>query len=117
MSRREGWYVKRIGEPGIDTIDEAVGIAWAVPRDYRRGYSYDVDNGCRKTRMGRLLFERRVNYIYTLAVRHGATERELEVIKRLVNHVIEHRKLPKTVAGRRVGSILRRVIHGVTVRG
>ena len=109
MARREGWYVKRIEEPGIDTVDEAVALAWAVLRDHRRGFTYDNDN-CRKIKMTWELAERRLRYIYTLAVKHGASERELRVIKRLVERALRYRKLPKTVAGRSVRAILERMI-------
>ena len=111
MARREGWYVKRIEEPGIDTIDEAVGIAWAVIRDYRRGYGYDAKHGCKKIQMTRELFTRRVRYIYTLANKHGASERELRVIDKLVEYVLRHKRLPSRVARRSVEAILRRIIH------
>ena len=110
MARREGWYVKRIEHPGIDTIDEAVALAWAVLRDHRRGYTYDNDT-CRKIKMTGRLFQLRVNYIYTLANKHGASRRELDVIKRLVEYVLSNKSMPRRVAGRSVKAILRRAIH------
>ncbi len=116
MARREGWYVRRIEHPGVDTIAEAVALAWAVLRDYRRGYTYDSD-GCRKTRMTWALAERRLRYIYALAVRHGASRRELGVIKRLVERVVERKKLPRRVAGRDAKAIVKHMIVRLKTRG
>ncbi len=93
MARREGWYIKRIGHPGVDTISEAAALAWAVLRDYRRGYTYE-QGSCRKIRMTWKLAKKRLRFIIRLARIHGATDRELVVIKRIVNHAIKRRKLP-----------------------
>jgi len=109
MAKREGWFVRRIEEPGVDTIDEAVALAWAVLRDYRRGYTYDGDS-CRRIRMTWGLAARRLRYIYTLAVKHGASGRELRVIRRLVEYVLEHRRLPRRIAGRDVKAVVKRMI-------
>ncbi len=116
MARREGWYVKRIEHPGVDTVAEAVALAWAILRDHRRGYTYD--NGsvrCRKIRMTWRLAERRLVYLIALARKHGASKRELAVIRRLVDYALEHKRLPKRVDGRSVESIVKRMI--VRVRG
>lgn len=113
-ARREGIYVRRVERPGIDTIDEAVALAYMCVRDLRRGYTWDNDT-CEKIKMTSGLFERRVNYIYTLAVKHGASKAELKVIDKLVEFVLRHRRLPKRVTypdGKRrsVKVILRRMI-------
>jgi len=108
MARREGWFIRRIQHPGIDTIDEAIALAWAILRDYRRGYTYDNDN-CRKIRMTWDLAEKRLRYIRTLAVRHGASARELRVIDRLIDYVLSHRRLPKTVNKRSTRAIVERM--------
>ncbi|MEB3861462.1 MAG: hypothetical protein GSR84_04490 [Desulfurococcales archaeon] len=108
MARREGWFIRRVERPGIDTIDEAVALAWAILRDYRRGFTYDNDN-CRKIRMTWDLAEKRLRYIRTLAVRHGASGREIRVIDRLIDYVLSHRRLPKTIARRSVRSIVERM--------
>ena len=114
MARREGWYVKRIERPGVDTVAEAVALAWAILRDYRRGYTYDNDSvRCRKIRMTWKLAERRLVYLVALARKHGASEGELRVIRRLVEHALEHHRLPKTVDGRSVRAIVRRMIARV----
>ncbi|MEB2836035.1 MAG: hypothetical protein GSR80_000047 [Desulfurococcales archaeon] len=111
MARREGWYVRRIEHPGVDTIAEAVALAWAILRDYRRGHTYDNDSvRCRKIRMTWKLAERRLVYLMALAKKHGASKREQAVIKRLVEHVLEHRRLPKRVDGRSVESIVKHMI-------
>ena len=109
MARREGLYVRRIKHPGVDTVDEAVALAYMCVRDLRRGYTYDNET-CRKIRMTGELFKRRVKYIYTLAVKHGASARELQVIRRLVNYVLKHRRMPKTVAGRSVEAVKKRML-------
>ena len=108
MARREGWFIRRIEHPGIDTIDEAVALAWAVLRDYRRGFTYDNDN-CRKIRMSWDLAEKRLRYIRTLAIKHGASARELRVIERLIDYVLSHRRLPKTVNRRSVRAMVERM--------
>ena len=104
MAKREGVFVRRVGRPGIDTVREAIALAYMVLRDYRRGYTYDPDNNCRKIRMTHELFEKRLRYIHTLSIRHGATAEEQDAIKRLVNYVYKHRKMPKTltVGGKRL---------------
>ncbi len=108
-ARKAGTYVRRIERPGIDTIDEAVALAHMCLKDLRRGWTYEQGT-CRKIRMTVKLFERRVKYILTLARKHGASKRELEVIKRLVNYVLKHRKLPKKVSGRDTRSIIKKMI-------
>ena len=110
LARREGKYIRRIEGPGIDTIAEAVALAYAVLRDYRRGYTYDANNNCRKIKMNIDLFKKRLRYIYTLANRHGASKHELEVIKRLVNYVAKKKKLPKTVDGRSTKAMIKKMI-------
>lgn len=111
MARREGWYVKRIEHPGVDTIAEAVALAWAILRDYRRGHTYDNDSvRCRKIRMTWRLAEKRLVYLIALARKHGASERELRVIRRLVEHTVKHHRLPKRVDGRSTEAIVKRMI-------
>ena len=110
FAKKEGKYVRRIEHPGIDTIQEAVALAYAVLRDYRRGYTYDADNSCRKIKMTSELFKKRVRYIYTLARKHRASKRELKIIKKLVDYVIKHRRLPKTVDGRSTKAMVKKMI-------
>ena len=102
-ARREGFYVRRFGRPGIDTVAEAAGILHLIIRDLRRGWTYDADRDCRKIRMGKELFVDRANYVRVLARRHGAGPRTLAVIDRLVEYVIASGRLPVTVSyhGRR----------------
>ncbi len=107
MARREGWYIRRIREPGVDTLKEAVALAWAVMRDYRRGYTYDNDNGCRKIKMDWSLAEKRLNYIPVLAKKHGAGPRTLARIKKLIEFVKSHRRLPKRVYGKETKTIIK----------
>ncbi len=106
---REGWYVRRIEEPGIDTIDEAVALAYAVLRDWRRGYTYRKED-CRRVRMTWALAVKRLNYIHTLAVKHGASKRELQTIARLIGYTVKHRRLPRAIGGRSVKTIIKRMI-------
>ena len=110
MAKKEGVYVKRIEHPGVDTIQEAVALAYMCIRDLRRGYTYDASNNCRKIKMTSELFEKRVNYIYTLAKKHGASKKELKIIKELVDFVIKYKKLPKRVARKSTKAILKRMI-------
>ena len=93
-AKREGVYVRRVGHPGIDTIQEAVGILYLILLDLRRGWTYDPRNGCRKIRMTVGLFERRVNYVVPLAERHGASRREIDIIRGYCDYVLEHRRMP-----------------------
>ena len=92
---REGMYVKRVEKLGIDTIGEAAGILRLICRDKRRGWTYDDDCGCCKVRMTESLFEKRAVYVKTLAVKHGATERELKIIDNMIDYVLRHHRLPK----------------------
>ena len=110
LARREGKYIRRIEGPGVDTIAEAAALAYAVLRDYRRGYTYDADNGCRKIKMTNKLFKKRLKYIYTLSVRHGASKKEREIIKRLVNYVARKKRLPKTIQGRSTKAMIKKMI-------
>jgi hypothetical protein len=110
LARKEGKYVKRVAKPGINTIAEAVALAYVVVRDYRRGYTYDANNRCRKIKMTVDLFKKRLRYIYTLANRHGASKHELEVIKRLIKYVARKKKLPKTVDGRSTRAMVKKMI-------
>ena len=110
LSRREGRYVKRIARPGIDTVAEAVALAYAVLRDYRRGYTYDASNGCRKIKMTSNLFRKRLRYILVLAKRHGASKKELETIKKLIKYVIRYKKLPRTINGKSTKALIRKMI-------
>jgi len=114
MFKREGIYVRRIQGPGVDTIREALALAYMILRDYRRGYTYDNDS-CRKIKMTGELFKKRIKYIYTLSIKHGATAKEQEVIKRIVNYVLKHRRMPKEVTlpdGRKlnVKSVIKRMV-------
>jgi len=99
-ARREGVYVKRVRRPGIDTLREAAGILRLILRDYRRGWTYEQGT-CRKIRMSRRLFEERVRFVKFLARQHGAKGETLEAIDRLVDYVLEHKRLPKRL---KVGS-------------
>lgn len=90
----EGIYVRRLRRKGIDTIAEAAGILYLIVRDYRRHRTYE-QRTCREIEMNRELFEKRVNYVYTLARRWKAGPRELAKIKRLVRFVLKHKRLPK----------------------
>ena len=110
LAKKEGKYIKRVAGKGIDTVAEAVALAYAVLRDYRRGYTYDPRNDCRKIKMTNELFKKRLRYIYTLAKRHGASKKELETIKRLIRHVIKKRKLPKTLDGKSTKAMIKRMI-------
>ena len=87
-------YVERVRKPGIDTLREAAGILKLILRDYRRGWTYRQGD-CKKIRMTRELFEKRVNFIKLLARRHGAKGAVLDTIDRLVDYVLEHKRLPK----------------------
>ena len=113
-ARREGIFVARLRRPGIDTVAEAAGILALIVRDLRRGWTYDDDRGCRKIRMTGDLFVKRVHYVHTLAVRHGAGKQTLAVIDRLINYVLASKALPTyiTYRGRRVyiQSLIQKVI-------
>jgi len=108
MARREGWYVRRIERPGVDTIAEAVALAWAVLRDWRRGYTYDKN--CRRIRMTWRLAERRLRFIVRLARVHRASKRELRAIKRLTLFALKRKRLPRRVGGRETRAIVKRMI-------
>ncbi len=103
---REGIYVKRIEKPGIDTISEAVGIAYLILRDYRRGWTYDHE--CHKQPMDHELFMKRLRYIATLAKRHGATKAELRRIKKIIKYVAKYKRLPKQLLKRAKKIIVRK---------
>jgi len=90
---KEGMYVKRIQKPGIDTVAEAVAIAKLILRDYRRGWTYDDDGS--KIPMDETLFRRRLNYLITLAHKHGATPSEIRTIEKIVDYVAEKKRLPR----------------------
>lgn len=90
----EGIYVRRLRRKGIDTVAEAAGILYLIVRDYRRHRTYE-QRTCREIPMDKELFEKRVNYVYTLARRWKAGPRELAKIKRLVKFVLENKRLPK----------------------
>ena len=113
-ARRDGVYVLRVRRPGIDTVAEAAGILYLILKDLRRGWTYDPDRSCRKIRMSEDLFERRARYVKTLAVKHGASRRELKVIDSLIDYVLSKRRLPKEASELakkvvvRVGSVRRR---------
>ena len=109
VARREGWFVRRIEHPGVDTVDEAVALAWAVLRDYRRGYTYE-NGSCKRVRMSWGLAERRLRFILRLARLHGASDRELSTIRRLIEYALEHRRLPRRVGRRRISAVVRRMI-------
>lgn len=109
-ARREGKYIRRVARPGVDTVAEAAALAYVVLRDYRRGYTYDASNRCRKIKMTGELFRKRLRYIYTLANRHGASKKELKIIKRLVIYVAKKRRLPKTINGKSTKAMIRRMI-------
>ncbi len=113
MARREGWFIRRIERPGVDTISEAVALAWAVLRDWRRGYTYDNDD-CKKIRMAWDLAERRLRFIVRLARIHGASEAELRVIKRLVAYALRRKRLPRRIAGKDARAIVKRGEEGVS---
>ncbi|AQQ75447.1 hypothetical protein JdFRA1000001_14c [uncultured archaeal virus] len=110
LAKREGKYIRRVSSPGIDTVAEAVALAYAVLRDYRRGYTYDPKNNCRKIKMTNELFKKRLRYIYVLAKKHGASKKELETIKRLIRYVAKKRKLPKTINGKSTKAMIRKMI-------
>lgn len=93
-ARKEGFYVKRIERPGIDTIREAVAILSLILRDAHRGWTYDRETG-HKVRMTKQLFVRRVKYILTLAKKHGATANELKIIRMYIGYTLKRGKLPK----------------------
>lgn len=90
----EGIYVRRLRRKGIDTVAEAAGILYLIVRDYRRHRTYE-QRTCREIEMNRELFEKRVNFVYYLAKRWKAGPKELARIKRLVNFVLKHKRLPK----------------------
>lgn len=110
VARREGWYVRRVEGKGVDTVAEAVALAWAVLRDYRRGYTYDADSNCKKIRMTWEQARRRLKFIVRLARWHGATRRELETIKRVIAYALRHKRLPKTVEGHSTKAIVKRMV-------
>ena len=45
------------------------------------------------------LFERRSRYVKTLAIKHGASRRELKVIDSLIDYVISNRRMPRESMG------------------
>jgi len=92
-AEKEGMYVKRIEKPGIDTVAEAVAIAKLILKDYRRGWTYDEDGS--KIPMDEVLFKRRLNYLITLAHKHGATPSEIRTIERIVDYVAAKKRLPR----------------------
>ena len=96
-------YVSRLRRPGIDTLREAAGILRLILRDYRRGWTYRQGD-CKKIRMTRELFEKRVRFVAFLAKQHGARGEVLRAVKRLVAYVLAHGRLPRriSVGGRRV---------------
>ncbi len=96
------YYVKRIREPGINTVREAVAIARLILRGYRRGWTYR-QGGCEKIDMTRDLFKKRLGFLVFLARVHGAPLEVVDAVRRLVRYVLRHKKLPKTI--------------GVTARG
>jgi len=110
MARREGWYVRRLRGRGVDTLKEAVALAWAVLRDYRRGYSYDDDHNCRRIKMTWELAKKRLKFIVTLAHFHGAPPRVRAKIERLIAYVLAHKRLPRTIDGKSVREIVREMI-------
>ena len=89
-------YVERVRKPGIDTLREAAGILKLILRDLRRGWTYEQGT-CRKIRMTRELFERRVNFVPFLAKKHGAKGEVLKAIKRMAEYVLANKKLPKKI--------------------
>ena len=105
-AKREGVYVKRIRKPGIDTVAEAVAIAYLILRDYRRGYSYEHD--CSKMPMTEELFEKRLNYIITLAHKHGATKSEIQRIAQIVTYVKKKKRLPRQLLKRAKKMLVRK---------
>ncbi len=119
-AKREGYYVKRIREPGIDTLREAAAIARLILRDYRRGYTYK-QGSCEKIQMTRDLFEKRLRFLVFLAKRHGAPEEVVEAVKRLVGYALRRGKLPKTVKvgdrRLRVRSLLRGMYARAAAKG
>ena len=97
-AKREGMYVKRISKPGVDTIAEAAALAKLVLRDYKRGWTYDDNRGCKRIRMGKKLFRRRLYFIIYLAEVHGAGRRALKTIRYIVRYVEDNKRLPRGFA-------------------
>lgn len=106
---REGICVRRIRGRGVDTLDEAVALAYMVLRDYKRGWTYE-QGSCRKIRMTESLLRKRIRFIYFLARRHGAPREQLKLIERMLKYILRHKRMPSRVAGRSVKSILRKMI-------
>lgn len=95
-ARREGVYVRRLRGRGVDTVFEAVALAYMCLRDLRRGYTWE-NGSCRRIKMTGELFEKRVRFIYTLSLFHGADPKTRRIIRGLVEYVLKRRRLPKTV--------------------
>ena len=110
MAKREGVYVKRIERPGVDTIPEAVALAYMVLRDYRRGYTYDPDHNCRKIKMTWELAKKRLRFIVTLSKYHGATKKEQKVIRKLISYAIKHKRLPSRINGKPTKPMIEKMI-------
>jgi len=107
---REGVYVRRIAKRGVDTVAEAVALAYMVLRDLRRGYTYDPRRNCRRIRMTRALARRRLKFIVMLAQVHGAGDSEVRAIRRMVSSILRAWRMPSRVAGRSTREIVRRMV-------
>ena len=104
---KEGVYVPDIREEGIDTVTEAVAIAYLILRDYRMGYTYD-HNKCRKIPMDLKLFNKRMFYLKPLAIRHKASPSALRRIQVIIYYVTKYKRMPKSLLSR-ARKALRRV--------
>lgn len=94
-AEKRGVYVKDYRKEGIDVFDEAVGIATLILYEYYSPSKRTYDHDGNRRRMTGALAVRRLRYIYTLAVRHGASPSALKRIKRLLNFILEHGYIPK----------------------
>ncbi len=107
LARKEGVYVRRLRRPGIDTFKEAVGIAALVLRDYYRGFGWEDRRGCGRIVFTGELADKKLQYIIPLSVRHGASDKVLARIEKLVEYAKTHKKIPE-----RYRSYARQVIVG-----
>ncbi len=114
-ARREGIFVARIGRPGIDKVAEAAGIITLIIRDMRRGWTYDGDTvACRKIRMTKDLFIKRVNYVRVLARKVVSPNSfTYASIDSLVEYVLTHGRLPATIVYRGRRYSVRRLAEAV----
>ena len=108
-------YVRRIRRKGIDTLREAAAILYLILKDYKRGWTYE-QGSCRKIRMTKDLFEKRVRFVAFLAKQHGAEGEVLRAIRRLVRYVLRKKRLPRRIRVGRRNVNLQRLVDEALAR-